>query len=70
MSARQALDDALNGDRDQIDRATRRGLVALANEVDDLRDSIATLQRRVTQVGGAVSTTFLAAAAALFSRLG
>lgn len=72
-TARQVLDDALNGDRDRIDPATRRGLVAVATRVDDnnaaVLEALAALQKRVTLVGGSVSTTFLAAAAALFAKL-
>lgn len=37
--ARRALTDALNGDADTVHAATRRGLIALAQELDENRIS-------------------------------
>lgn len=79
-AARQALNDALNGDRDKVDPAVRRGLIALAGELDDLRNVVtrgfdkqdaqsASLRRAVGIASSSVATAFFAAAAALISRV-
>lgn len=70
--ARQAVDDALNGDRDKIDPAVRRALFAAATEMDEhaeamlaahneilteIHASVAKLEKQIAKVQALLVTT-------------
>ena len=54
--ARRALDDAINGDIDEVDKSTLRALRAIATEVDDLRNEIVKLDNRLSSFTKALYT--------------
>lgn len=54
--ARRALDDAINGDVDEVDKPTLRALRAIATEVDDLRNEIVKLDTRLSSFTRALYT--------------
>ena len=70
---RQRLSDALNGSEADVDPATKRGLVAIADEVDGLHDeirdikaSIDALRKTMIATGGSVVLTIVASAVGVF----
>ena len=58
------METAVNGalSSSQEGQATRRGLLTLADQVDELRDDIETLRRTVLGTGGAITVALLTAA--------
>lgn len=54
--ARRALDDAINGDVDEVDKPTLRAVHVLATEIDDLRSEIVKLDVRISSFTKALYT--------------
>jgi hypothetical protein len=66
--ARQAMEDALNGDIDSVDKATLRALRSIASSIDDIDVRITSISNRVLTIGGSVLATVLATAILLALR--
>lgn len=71
--ARDRLVDILNGDWDDLDANTRRGLVVMADEIDGLhatgrrhQRALDDLRKTVLTVGGSVVTILVASAIGVF----
>jgi hypothetical protein len=62
MRARRALETTLNGDTLNIEPAVRRGLLTIADHVDDLANQIDLLRRTVTVVGTGIVLALVTAA--------
>lgn len=58
---RRALDDAINGDADDMDSATLRALRVIASSVDDIDTRLSTINLRIASVGLSVLATLIAA---------
>jgi hypothetical protein len=67
---RQAVDDALNGDAEDLHPAAVRALRVLATHIDDLHESIDRAANRIITIGSGIIVTVIAAAITLALRLG
>lgn len=66
---RQAVEDAINGDKETVDQAALRALRVIASDVDEMRDVIATATNRFTSAVAAVSASVVVAAIVAALRL-